>query len=103
MKRSLRDWDSYGDTIAETNKAQEEKEKTLVKEAKTELKEENDQLTRNEDTKETTIDSDTQPYHPLNNLSNLLPAILPVLNSHQNKQIPSSKPKKNMKIPTHAK
>ncbi|KAK2959297.1 hypothetical protein BLNAU_5606 [Blattamonas nauphoetae] len=30
-------------------------------------------------------------------------AILPVLNSHQNKQIPSSKPKKNMKIPTHAK
>ncbi|KAK2946472.1 hypothetical protein BLNAU_18577 [Blattamonas nauphoetae] len=98
-----RDWDSYGDTIAETNKAQEEKEKTLVKEAKTELKEENDQLTRNEDTKETTIDSDTQPYHPLNNLSNLLPAILPVLNSHQNKQIPSSKPKKNMKIPTHAK
>ncbi|KAK2943781.1 putative kxYKxGKxW signal peptide domain protein [Blattamonas nauphoetae] len=78
-----RDWDSYGDTIAETNKAQEEKEKTLVKEAKTELKEENDQLTRNEDTKETTIDSDTQPYHPLNNLSNLLPAILPRTEAEQ--------------------
>ncbi|KAK2949777.1 hypothetical protein BLNAU_15259 [Blattamonas nauphoetae] len=33
-EKILRDWDSYGDTIAETNKAQEEKEKTLVKEGK---------------------------------------------------------------------